>query len=281
MLLPPWFKIKISKIQPTLKSLRKYALHTVCEEAKCPNKNYCFSYPTATFLILGDVCTRKCSFCSIKSGIPKGVDDNEPYRIVEASKEMGLNYIVITSVSRDDLEDGGALHFAKTIRVIKEQLPHTKIEVLTPDFLGNQEALSTVISSAPDVFNHNIETVKRLYPLVRPQADYMRSLRILSLASKLSDKVRIKSGLMIGLGETEEEIIETLVDLKKCGCNFVTIGQYLRPTKKNIPVQRFFRPEEFDRLKEIAYSIGFDQVASGPLVRSSMNAQGLYRASQQ
>lgn len=278
MALPAWFKIKLSGIRPTANTLRKYRLFSVCEEARCPNKSLCFSVPTATFLILGDICTRNCSFCSIKTGQPVGIDEKEPKRIVEAAKEMGLKYIVITSVTRDDLEDGGAYHFANTINAIRESLPTVKVEVLTPDFIGNINALRVVISANPDVFNHNLETVKRLYPAVRPQADYQRSLSILAVAARMSGTIKIKSGLMLGLGETFDEIIETLHDLRDCGCNFITIGQYLCPSKNNYPVQRYVRPEEFKRLKEIALSIGFDYVASGPLVRSSMNAWEAYNS---
>ncbi len=279
MNLPEWFKIRLSGIRPVTNTLRKHSLFSVCEEARCPNKSYCFSVPTATFLILGDICTRKCAFCSVKTGNPLSVDDAEPVRIAQAAQEMGLKYIVITSVCRDDLDDGGASHFANTIKTIKTRLPDVKIEVLTPDFLGDVEALRVVLSAVPDVFNHNIETVKRLYPLIRPQADYQRSLKILNEAAKISDNIKIKSGIMLGFGETFDEVIEALHDLKDCGCNFITIGQYLRPFKNNIPVQRYIKPSEFERLKKIALSIGFDYVASGPLVRSSMNAHEAYNSS--
>lgn len=273
MHLPEWFKIKLSGIRPTSNTLRKYSLSSVCEEAKCPNKSHCFSVPTATFLILGDTCTRDCAFCSIKTGMPSDVDINEPARIVAAAKEMGLKYIVITSVTRDDLNDGGASHFANTIKTIKDYLHHVKIEVLTPDFRGDMEALMLVLSASPDVFNHNIETVKRLYPVIRPQADYQRSLKILRESAKITAPIKTKSGLMLGFGETFDEVIEALYDLRECGCNFLTIGQYLRPSKNKIPVVKYIKPEEFERLKEIAISLGFDYVASGPLVRSSMNAK--------
>ncbi len=276
MHLPDWFKIKISGIRPTKNTLRKYSLFSVCEEARCPNKSHCFSVPTATFLILGDTCTRDCAFCSIKTGIPLDVDVNEPARIVEAAKEMRLKYIVITSVTRDDLNDGGASHFANTIKIIKENLRHVKIEVLTPDFRGDLEALRLVLSAVPDVFNHNIETVKRLYPIIRPQADYHRSLKILRESAKIAPAIKIKSGLMLGFGETFDEVIEALHDLKGCGCNFLTIGQYLRPSKNKVPVVSYIKPEEFEKLKEIAISSGIEYVASGPLVRSSMNAQEAY-----
>lgn len=279
MHLPEWFKIKLSGIRPTSNTLRKYSLSSVCEEARCPNKSHCFSVPTATFLILGDTCTRDCAFCSIKTGIPSDVDMNEPARIVGAAKEMGLKYIVITSVTRDDLNDGGASHFANTIRTIKDNLNYVKIEVLTPDFRGDMEALMLVLSAGPDVFNHNIETVKRLYPVIRPQADYQRSLKILRESAKITATIKIKSGLMLGFGETFDEVKEALYDLRECGCNFLTIGQYLRPSKNKIPVVQYIKPEEFERLNDVAISLGFDYVASGPLVRSSMNAQDAYNFS--
>lgn len=279
MHLPKWFKTKISGIRPTKNTLRKYSLFSVCEEARCPNKSHCFSVPTATFLILGDTCTRDCAFCSIKTGIPVDVDMNEPARIVDAAKEMGLKYIVITSVTRDDLNDGGASHFANTIKTIKENLHHVKIEVLTPDFRGDIEALRVVLFAVPDVFNHNIETVKRLYPIIRPQADYHRSLKLLRESARIAPAIKIKSGLMLGFGETFDEVIESLNDLRLCGCNFLTIGQYLRPSKNKIPVVKYINPKEFERIKDVAVSLGFDHVASGPLVRSSMNAHDAYNFS--
>lgn len=272
MHLPDWVKIKISRIRPTKNILRKYALHSVCEEARCPNISHCFSVPTATFLILGDICTRNCSFCSMKSGTPSDIDIDEPSRIVMAAKEMSLKYIVITSVTRDDLLDGGASHFANTISAIKDNIAKVVVEVLTPDFGGNIESLKTVLSAAPDVFGHNIETVRRLYPVVRPQADYKLSLSILRESSRAFPAIKIKSGLMLGLGETYDEVVELLHDLRLSGCNFLTIGQYLMPSKSNIPVARYVSPEEFDDLKELAISIGFTHVESGPLVRSSLNA---------
>jgi lipoic acid synthetase len=272
MHLPKWFKMKMSGIRPTQNILRRYALHSVCEEARCPNKSHCFSIPTATFLILGDTCTRSCAFCSVKSGIPREVNTHEPARIVEAARLMGLKYIVITSVTRDDLYDGGASHFADVIKAIKNNLVNVKVEVLTPDFSGNIEALKIVLSAQPDVFGHNIETVKRLYPVVRPQADYNLSLSILKNSSDTFSSVKVKSGFMLGLGETYDEIVELLDHIRETGCSFVTIGQYLKPAKRNIPVVEYIKPEEFERLQEMALSMGFDYVASGPLVRSSMNA---------
>ncbi len=279
MHLPKWFKIKISGINPTKKILREHSLFSVCEEARCPNKSHCFTVPTAAFLILGDTCTRDCAFCSVKSGAPSDVDVNEPLRIVEAAKQMGLKYIVITSVTRDDLSDGGASHFVNTIKAIKNIL-NVKVEVLTPDFKGNMEAIRTVLLAKPDVFNHNIETVKRLYPTLRPQADYQLSLRILREAANIAPEIKIKSGFMLGFGETFDDVVELLNNLRESGCNFLTIGQYLRPSKKNIPVVEYIKPDKFERFKERALFMGFEYVASGPLVRSSMNAWEAYNFSQ-
>lgn len=272
MHLPAWFKVKISGIHPTRNLFRRFTLHSVCEEARCPNRSHCFSVPTATFLILGDTCTRNCCFCSIKRGIPLTVDKDEPWRIVEVAKHMKLKYIVITSVTRDDLPDGGASHFAATITTLKENLVNVKVEVLVPDFKGDLNALRTVLSAGPDVFSHNIETVKRLYSVIRPQADYRRSLRILKESTKGSPKMKIKSGFMLGLGEQYNDVLELISDLKEAGCNFLTIGQYLRPSRKNIPVVEYIKPETFEDLRQKALSVGFEYVASGPLIRSSMNA---------
>jgi len=276
MHLPEWFKVKISGIHRTKNLLRKYSLYSVCEEARCPNKSRCFSLPTATFLILGDTCTRNCAFCSVKSGNPDGVDFQETERIVKAAGHLGLRYIVITSVTRDDLSDGGAFHFADTIKAIKNNLPGVRVEVLTPDFGGNVNSLKSVLDAMPDVFNHNIETVKRLYNKVRPQADYERSINVLKNAKHIAPDIKTKSGLMLGFGETFDEVTMVLKDLRNAGCNFLTIGQYLRPSRKNIPVVEYIKPDEFERLRKEALSIGFDYVASGPLVRSSMNAHEAY-----
>ncbi len=272
MHLPDWFKVKMARIRPTENILRKYSLHSVCEEARCPNRSYCFSIPTATFLILGNICTRNCAFCSVKTGRPSEVDIDEPARIVEAVRRMRLKYVVITSVTRDDLHDGGAFHFANTIKAIKGNFINVKVEVLTPDFNGNIEALKMVLSSAPDVFSHNIETVRRLYPSIRPQADYDLSLKVLNQAVKAFPAIKIKSGFMVGLGERYDEVIELINDLRESGCNFLTIGQYLRPSKGKVHVTEYIKPETFERLKDMALAIGFDYAASGPLVRSSMNA---------
>ncbi len=273
MHLPEWIRTKSFGLHNTKAILRNYGVTTVCEEAKCPNKGYCFSKPTATFMILGDKCTRRCGFCSVESGIPCDIDKDEPFKIAYAAKEMGLRYVVITSVTRDDLKDGGASHFAETIMAIKMVLRDVKVEVLTPDFKGDIESLKIVLNTKPDVFNHNMETVKRLYPKVRPCADYKRSLNIIKNAKKISPDIKTKSGIMLGLGETIDEVIELFNDLIDAGCNFLTIGQYLRPSKKNLPVVEYIEPEVFDTLKKIAIESGFEFVASGPLVRSSMNAE--------
>lgn len=273
MRLPEWIKTKASGLHGTKTLLRNHGLSTVCEEARCPNKGHCFSKPTATFMILGDHCTRDCGFCSVKSGRPSFVDAEEPERVAEAAHEMGLRYVVITSVTRDDLPDGGALQFAETIRAVKNKLPDTKVEVLTPDFRGDVNSLKTVLDSCPDVFNHNMETVKRLYYKVRPHADYECSINVLRNAKKIAPDIKTKSGLMLGFGETVDEVIELLRDLRGIGCDFLTIGQYLRPSKKNLPVVEYIRPEVFEELKEAALEMGFEFVAAGPLVRSSMNAE--------
>jgi lipoic acid synthetase len=277
MRLPEWIKTKASGLHGTKTLLRSHGLYTVCEEARCPNKGHCFSKPTATFMILGDHCTRDCGFCSVKSGTPSFVDAEEPERVAEAAHEMGLGYVVITSVTRDDLPDGGALQFAETIRAVKKKLPDTKVEVLTPDFRGDVNSLKTVLDSRPDVFNHNMETVKRLYGIVRPQADYECSINVLRNAKKIAPDIKTKSGLMLGFGETVDEVVELLRDLRAVGCDFLTMGQYLRPSKKNLPVVEYIRPEVFEELKEAALEMGFEFVAAGPLVRSSMNAEDMYR----
>jgi len=260
-------------------TLRGHRLNTVCEEAMCPNKPECFSKPTATFLILGPSCTRNCSFCSVKTSgaeLLSPPDLNEPIRIAEAAMEMKLNYVVITSVTRDDLSDGGASVFSATVRAIKEAIKDVRVEVLVPDFKGSREALRVVMDSGPDVFNHNVETVPSLYSSVRPQAVYSRSLKVLSDAKGMSRSVLTKSGLMLGLGETIDEVQETLLDLRAAGCDLLTIGQYLRPSLANIPVHQYIEPEFFDRIRDIALEMGFSSVASSPLTRSSMNAENIF-----
>lgn len=273
---PDWLKSKLTrkKQAESLKNIFKTKnLHTVCEEAKCPNIGECFSRRTATFLIMGNICTRNCGFCSIQTGIPKPLDESEPVRIARQIKQMKLKYAVLTSPTRDDLDDGGASFFAGTVKKIKEINFSTGIEVLIPDFKGDMNALNTVLSSGIDVINHNIETVKRLYPQVRSQGDYDRTLSILKNSSSNRSGFPVKSGFMVGLGEKKEEIKELLEDLRAVGCNIITMGQYLRPTLRQLPVVRYLRPEEFKEIEEMAYGIGFDCVVSGPLVRSSYKAE--------
>lgn len=274
--LPDWIRVRLDGLHETKQILRSHGLATVCEEARCPNIGRCFSKPTATFMILGYNCTRNCGFCNVESSLPLPVDPNEPERVAMAAKEMGLRYVVITSVTRDDLPDGGASHFAETIRAIRRHLPNAGIEVLTPDFKGDVNALRVVLEARPDIFNHNIETVPRLYSEVRPQADYKRSLTVLKKAKELSE-VKTKSGLMVGLGEEFDEVVAVMKDLKESGCDYLTIGQYLRPSKKNLPVKEYIRPEVFDRYRKEALKFGFKGVSSGPLVRSSMNAEEMFR----
>ncbi len=228
-------------------------------------------------MILGDRCTRNCGFCSVTPDSPQPPDPTEPERVAKAAAEMGLRYVVITSVTRDDLPDGGASQFRDTILKIRQFLPHAKVEVLTPDFRGNTEALKSVLEASPDVFNHNVETVPRLYPKVRPQADYKRSLMILKKAKEIAPRIPTKSGLMVGLGETFEEVVDVMKDLRECGCDILTIGQYLQPKKENLPVVEYIHPDVFEEYKRRAYSLGFKYVASSPLVRSSMNAEQMYQ----
>ena len=250
--------------------LKNKCLNTVCESARCPNKSECYAKNTATFLIMGNVCTRNCRYCNISSAKPKPLDIAEPKHIAEAIKELGLKYAVITSVTRDDLPDGGAEHFKKCIEEIRK-ISNAKIEILTPDFKGKRESLDTIISAAPEVFNHNIETVKSIFKTARPQGNYELSLNVLSYI-KNNSKITTKSGLMIGLGESEENIEETLIDLKKAGVDIITIGQYIQPSKTHLNVEKFYTLEEFEELKNLAKKIGFKNYQIGPLVRSSYKA---------
>ena len=250
--------------------IREGALHTVCESAACPNRNECWNAGTATFLILGDRCTRSCAFCNISSGEPRAVDQDEPRRVAEAVASMALAYAVVTSVTRDDLPDGGANVFADVIRTIHTISPHCRIEVLVPDFQGSVASLETVLDAAPHVVNHNVETVPSLYPRVRPAADYGRSLRLLERAKQRGFVT--KSGIMLGLGEGMDMVRPVLQDLLSAGCKILTIGQYLQPSLNHLPVERYYRPEEFEELRTEALGLGFDHVVSGPLVRSSYHA---------
>ncbi|EKE03441.1 MAG: hypothetical protein ACD_20C00203G0014 [uncultured bacterium] len=274
--LPEWIKRGIIDTETTRtvrKILRENKLNTVCESARCPNKGECYSKNTATFMILGNTCTRNCRFCSINSGSPEPVNQDEPESIAQAVKQLGLNYVVITSVTRDDLEDGGATHFADTIKAIKNIDPKIKVEVLTPDFLGNLDLINIVIEAKPDVFNHNIETVKNLYATVRPQAEYMRSLEIIGYIKSKSPDIYTKSGLMVGLGETFKQISELFQDLKEHNCDIVTVGQYIQPTRNHLEVQNYLTPEEFEQIKQLALDAGIKYPICAPLVRSSYKAR--------
>jgi len=278
MRLPSWLKTRhLPDLPETRRLLRRHGLSTVCEEARCPNRGECFAKPTATFLILGPVCTRDCGFCSVTPGIPGPVDVHEPEQVAEAAAGMKLRYVVITSVTRDDLSDGGAGQFARTVTAVRRRLPEALVEVLVPDFRGDTDALGTVLDTRPDVFNHNMETVSGLYPLVRPRADYARSLDVLRNAKEFAPGISTKSGIMLGLGETEDEVLCLLSDLRLRGCDMLTIGQYLSPTRKHLPVVKYVLPETFERLRERALDMGFRFVASAPLVRSSMHAEEMYK----
>ncbi len=266
----PWLKAKAplgDKVEELASLLEELRLHTVCQEALCPNIAECWGRGTATFMILGDICTRHCRFCSVKGGRPLPPDPQEPERVAEAAYRLGLNHVVITSVTRDDLPDGGASHFAQTIKAVKSRLPGAKVEVLIPDFGGSIKALDRVLEAGPDILNHNVETVPRLYPLVRPKADYWRSLGILALAAQAG--LTTKSGLMLGLGETRGEVLEVMADLRRAGCHILTIGQYLQPTAQQLPVAEYIHPVEFEWYSRVGKEMGFKAVISGPLVRSS------------
>jgi lipoic acid synthetase len=258
--------------------LRESSLHTVCEEARCPNLGECFTRGTATFLLLGDRCTRRCAYCAVSTARPLPPDPAEPERVAEAAGRLGLRYVVLTSVDRDDLADGGAAHFAATVRAVRRAQPEAGIEVLTPDFKGDQGALRSVLETGPDVFNHNIETVPRLFPRLRPQGRYRLSLDVLASARAIRPGQTTKSGLMVGLGETDEEVVRVLEDLRRAGADVVTIGQYLRPTREHEPVHRFVTPAAFLAFEGRARAIGFPTVYSGVFVRSSFNAEEIYRA---
>lgn len=277
MRLPEWIRTRNrTDLHETKRLLRRHGLKTVCEEARCPNRGECFSKPVATFMILGSTCTRNCGFCAVNSGMPVAINPDEPENVAIAAEEMGLKYVVITSVTRDDLPDGGAAQFAETIRAVRRRLPQAGIEVLTPDFRGDAGALKVIFKAGPDIFNHNVETVARLYPSVRPEAVYRRSLQVLTNAKMMAPGTPVKSGFMLGLGESHEEIIGLMKDLHQAGCDLVTIGQYLRPTANNLPVVEYIPPRRFEELRLKALELGFRYVASGPLVRSSMNAEEMY-----
>ncbi|MCX6552376.1 MAG: lipoyl synthase [Acidobacteria bacterium] len=272
---PDWLKVRApgSPNYLRLKELmRDQGLHTVCEEAHCPNIGECWHHGTATFMILGDVCTRACGFCAVQHGKPAGLDREEPARVAEAVRSMALRYVVVTSVDRDDLEDGGAAIFAETIRLTREARPSCRIEVLIPDFQGHEQALRTVLDAGPDVLNHNTETVPRLYRLARPGGRYPRTLELLDRARRYAPHVATKSGIMVGLGEEWAEVVDTLADLHEAGVGILTIGQYLSPSASHLPVARYYHPDEFEMLRITAVNIGFGHVECGPLVRSSYHA---------
>jgi len=264
-------------VQLLKNDLRRLKLHTVCESARCPNIHECFHRGAATFMILGNLCTRGCAFCAVPKGSPLkrefALDPDEPASVARMAQQMDLRYVVITSVNRDDLEDGGSRHFAETVRRVREALPQARVEVLTPDFCGDREAVARVLDAGPQVFNHNLETVGRLYRRVRPQANYRQSLEVLAFARKYRPDVLTKSGLMAGLGETEEEVQEVLRDLRAAGTEVVTIGQYLQPTLRNMEVAEYVPPERYERWKEYGLAIGFRMVFAGPFVRSSYMAE--------
>ena len=278
---PDWLKRRLPTGE-TFNQVRELIeagkLHTVCQEAKCPNIWECYSHRTATFLILGERCTRNCRFCSVAAGLPEPLDLDEPGRVAEAVERMGLKYAVVTSVTRDDLPDGGAAHFAATIGEIRRRVPEAEIEVLIPDFQGDRAALETVLRARPDVLNHNIETVPRLYSRVRPRADYRRSLELLRRAGESAPLIPTKSGMMLGLGERPEEIRQTLQDLREVGCRILTLGQYLQPSPTHLPVEAYIPPEDFENWRKAALELGFSEVASAPFVRSSYHAQKSFQA---
>ncbi len=273
---PPWIRARGASgpnVTRLKEVLRSHGLHTVCEEASCPNLGECFSHGTATFMIMGDICTRRCPFCDVAHGKPLPLDEGEPRRLAETIRAMNLSYVVITSVDRDDLRDGGAAHFSACIHAIRAATPATRIEILVPDFRGRVErALERLGQAPPDIFNHNLETVPRLYRQARPGADYQGSLDLLQRHKARFPEIPTKSGLMLGLGERREEIEQVLADLRAHGCDMLTLGQYLQPSKFHLPVARFVTPAEFDELARTARAMGFDKVASGPMVRSSYHA---------
>jgi lipoic acid synthetase len=278
---PPWLKVRANttgEYENVRAMMRRLSLTTVCEEARCPNIHECWARErTATFMLMGDICTRHCGFCAVAKGRPGALDPQEPERVAQAAVELSLSHAVVTSVNRDDLPDGGAAHFATTLRAIRGRLPGCTVEVLIPDFCGNWEALETVLAEEPEILNHNTETVARLYRRVRPEARYERSLELLARANtrrqETGSRMRTKSGVMVGLGETIEELLATLADLRRAGCDIVTIGQYLQPHERRLPVEKYYTPEEFQDLKTEGEAMGFLRVESGPLVRSSYHAR--------
>jgi lipoyl synthase len=278
---PEWLKVRLDttgEYEDVRRMMRRLSLVTVCEEARCPNIHECWARErTATFMLLGDICTRHCGFCAVGKGQPGAVDPDEPERVAEASAELGLSHAVVTSVNRDDLPDGGAGHFAATIRAIRRRNPGCTVEVLIPDFQGDESALDTVLDESPEILNHNMETVARLYRRVRPEAGYAQSLALIARAGRRRDReglsLKTKSGLMVGLGETPDEVGALLGDLRASGCDIATIGQYLQPHERRLPIERYYTPEEFEDLRRRGEALGFARVESGPLVRSSYHAR--------
>ena len=278
---PHWLKVKMPSGQnynDLRHKMRESSLHTVCEEARCPNIGECWERKTATFMILGDTCTRACTYCAVNTGTPNGLDLEEPIRLAQTVESMLLNYVVITSVNRDDLPDGGAFIFSQCIKQIKKRLPECKVEVLTPDFEGNFESLATVVNAGPQTFNHNIETVRRIFPRVRAKGNYDLSLKVLSSVKQISGSMVTKSGIMVGLGETMDEITQTMKDLRDSDVDLLTVGQYLRPSEKHAPISKWYTPDEFKNIEISGLELGFKHVASGPLVRSSYHADEQHEA---
>ncbi len=272
---PDWIRVRLtnsSVFNTTKEIVKKNNLHTVCEEAGCPNISECWSKKHATFMIMGDTCTRACAFCNVKTGLPNILDQNEPSRVAKATKDLGLNHVVITSVDRDDLDDGGANHFAQTIIETKKNNPNTTVEILTPDFLRKGDVFKEVVDAEPDVFNHNIETVPSNYIKVRPGSRYFQSINLLKDVKKYSKKIFTKSGLMLGMGEKDEELYQVMDDLRCANVDFLTLGQYLQPTDRHFPIKKFVPPEDFKKFEKIAYSKGFLLVSSSPMTRSSYHA---------
>ena len=281
--LPDWLKVPApgSPRYIELKQvMRDQSLHTVCEEAHCPNIGECWQLGTATFMILGDICTRACRYCAVTTGKPVGIDLGEPFRLAATVQIMNLSYCVITSVNRDDLADGGAFIFASCIKKIRDQAPGCKVEVLIPDFDGSWTALQKVVDAGPEVLNHNIESTKKVFPKVRPRGDYQLSLELLAKAKEMDPAMVTKSGIILGMGEEKEEVLETMMDLRGVDCDLLTIGQYLRPSAKHLPIDRFYHPDEFAELGKAGQAMGFKHVASGPLVRSSYHADQQHSAAQ-
>lgn len=272
---PEWLRVKIGnaknikKVNTLLDTLE---LNTVCQEANCPNRLECFNKNTATFMILGSICSRNCNFCDVQHGVPQTVNPEEPMKIANAVKTLSLKHAVITSVTRDDLDDGGAKHFRDVVQAIRKENPSVKIELLIPDLQGDLDNLKTILGASPDIINHNVETIERLYEAIRPQADYMQSLRLIKNVKKINPSVITKSGIMVGLGETQQEVTKVLKDLRAHGCDLLTIGQYLQPSPMHYPMKDYIHPNTFKKYEEIAYGLGFKDVASGPMVRSSYNA---------